>query len=81
MIWLAERAEAKRLARELGLLAETTREERARQAFAQMYDADGKDIDERTEMPADAMDDFMKSLRKEAGLEHPEEEEDAVGDV
>ena len=81
MIWLAERAEAKRLARELGLLAETTREERARQAFAQMYDAAGKDIDERTEMPADAMDDFMKSLRKEAGLEHPEEEEDAVGDA
>ena len=63
------------------LLAETTREERARQAFAQMYDADGKDIDERTEMPADAMDDFMKSLRKEAGLEHPEEEEDVVGDA
>ena len=66
--FMAQRAEAKRLARELQEMLEKQRNDQARAAFAHRFDATGRDFDEDEGHEEDAMEDYLHSLRAAAGL-------------
>jgi hypothetical protein len=69
--WMAQRAEAKRLTRELHQMLAKQRDVQARAAFASRFDDAGRDVEEDEDdvQPADAMDDYLHTLRAAAGLE------------
>jgi hypothetical protein len=78
--FVTQRKEARRLMQGLSQLLEQEAEEAAAATFAQRFDAHGRDIDDEDEEDyggrmrgADGgMDAYLDSLRREAGLVHPE---------